>query len=56
MVEEFIINEGHYEYDFSIEDTNKVRKKLSSGQSIILYTRVCTHYLQSSIKKKSSSY
>ena len=37
MVEEFIINNGHNEYDVSIEGFNKVRKKLSSGQSIILY-------------------
>lgn len=37
MVDEFIISKSISEYDVSIEGFNKVRKKLSSGQSIILY-------------------
>jgi len=37
MVDEFIIPQSRQEYDVSIEGFNKVRRKLSSGQSIILY-------------------
>lgn len=37
LVDEFIIKKNQ-NYDISIEGFNKIRKKLSSGQSIVLYT------------------
>jgi len=37
MVEEFIVSKASHEYEVSLEGFNRVRKKLSSGQSILLY-------------------
>ncbi|HIC30398.1 MAG TPA: hypothetical protein EYO76_00625, partial [Flavobacteriaceae bacterium] len=37
MVDEFIVSRNRHEYEVSIDGFNKVRRKLSSGQSIILY-------------------
>lgn len=37
MVKEFIVSKNRNEYEVSLEGFNRVRKKLSSGQSILLY-------------------
>lgn len=37
MVKEFIVSKNRHEYEVSLEGFNRVRKKLSSGQSILLY-------------------
>lgn len=37
LVKEFIVSNNRHEYEVSLEGFNRVRKKLSSGQSILLY-------------------